>query len=206
MIDIWPDTDRKSVWNFFFPLYLTKSARLSRKKSVFILNYLPMYWIQSMPKKLNHSWYAWSIWCIGIPGYNNWSWESDDTTLTEYICQNTSKCVRKKAWILMMYQKRGISWICIRPFSVRYSSKKMRQKILWHIIVRGALFYVYCIHCPWYKCISRKKQNMSFLLRPETLWEMNTICLSKDLILMVVVSGSCFIDKNTVHFQSTNKP
>ena len=43
------------------------------------------------------------------------------------IHQNVSE---KKAWILMMYQKRGISWICIRPFSVRYSSKKMRQKIL----------------------------------------------------------------------------
>ena len=47
-------------------------------------------------------WYAWSIWCIGIPGYNNCSWESDDTTLTEYICQNASKCVRKKS---MMYKK-----------------------------------------------------------------------------------------------------
>ena len=99
------------------------------------------------------------------------------------IHQNVSEKRHGYWWCI---KKRGISWICIRPFSVRYSSKKMRQKILWHIIVRGALFYVYCIHCPWYKCISRKKQNMSFLLRPETLWEMNTICLSKDLILMVV--------------------
>ena len=116
---------------FFYYFFLKHMAKLCKN----VANYRTKIFSNTVIKCLNqhHAWYAWSIWCIGIPGYNNCSWESDDTTLTEYICQNASKCVRKKS---MMYKK-GNHITDLTFFTIMYSQGGWKSPKLSHLNFRA---------------------------------------------------------------------